>query len=128
MRRHADAYRFALHAYCVMPDHFHLLAVGLEPVSDLLGFVKNIKQTSSAEHFKQSGQELWQKKFYDRILREDDNFDAVAGYIWMNPVRKGLCIDARDYPFSGSFVVDWKKMMRPLEDWVPKWKTVKTTK
>jgi hypothetical protein len=65
---------------------------------------------------------LWQKKFYDRILRERDSFDGVAGYIWMNPVRKGLCSDPREYPYSGSFAVDWKKMMRPLESWVPEWK------
>jgi putative transposase len=121
-RGHAGAYRFAVHAYCVMPDHFHLLAVGLEPASDLLGFVKNVKQTSSREYLKKSGQQLWQKKFYDRILRERDNFDGVAAYIWMNPVRKGLCADARDYPFSGSFVVDWKKIVRPLESWMPEWK------
>jgi len=66
---------------------------------------------------------LWQKKFYDHILRETDNFDAVAGYIWMNPVRAGLCDDARDYPYSGSFTVDWKKGMRPVESWVPDWKS-----
>lgn len=122
VQKHSSTHRFAVHAYCVMPDHLHLLLIGLEPTSDLRAFVKNIKQTSSAEFQKNSHEVLWQKKFYDRILRKTDSFDAVAGYIWMNPVRAGLCADARDYCYSGSFVTNWKKAMRPLESWVPEWK------
>jgi REP element-mobilizing transposase RayT len=91
-------YRFAVHAYCVMPDHFHALVAGREPASDLLRFVKNLKQTSSAEYQKEFNRALWQKQFYDHILRERDSSDGVAGYIWMNPVRKGLCSDPREYP------------------------------
>jgi hypothetical protein len=66
---------------------------------------------------------LWQKKFYDHILRETDNFYAVAGYIWMNPVRAGLCNAPQEYPYSGSFVADWKKGFLPAAQWVPCWKT-----
>jgi hypothetical protein len=50
-----------------------------------------------------------QKGFYDHILRPDDNADAVAWYIFNNPVRKGLVNDARDWPHSGSWMFDWKK-------------------
>jgi REP element-mobilizing transposase RayT len=122
VRKHSDTYQFAVHAYCVMPDHLHLLAVGLKTTSNLPAFLKNVKQTSSAEFQKNSHHVLWQKKFYDRILRRTDNLDGIAGYIWMNPVRAGLCTDPRGYPFSSSFVADWKKIVRPLESWVPEWK------
>jgi putative transposase len=150
LRRESASHRFAVYAYCVMPDHFHMLVLGLDDRSNLLEFVKDFKRTSELElrsrrrkrdQFKnahpktpaekrqarvaatQAGSDpLWQKKFYDRILRETDNFDGVAGYIWMNPVRKGLCADPRAYSFSGSFVVDWKKIMCSLESWVPEWK------
>jgi REP element-mobilizing transposase RayT len=40
----ADRNLFAVHAYCVMPDHFHALVEGLAPDSDLLLFVRNFKQ------------------------------------------------------------------------------------
>jgi len=122
LREQSIAFRFAVHAYCVMPDHFHGLFSGLEATSDLLAFVKNMKGTTSNEYRHKTKQELWQKKFYDHILRERDNAANAAGYIWMNPVRKGLCADPREYPYSGSFVRDWKQEMMPVESWVPSWK------
>lgn len=118
----SNAYGFAVYAYCVMPDHFHALLTGRHITSDLLAFAKNLKQVTGYDYERRCGEVLWQKRPYDHILRESDNFDAVAGYIWMNPVRAGLCADPRDYPYSGSFTMDWKKMMRPLELWVPPWK------
>jgi len=127
LAKHAVAHRFAIYAYCVMPDHFHMLASGLVPSSDLLAFVRNFKQTTSRKYFGEHKQPLWQKKFYDHILRPGSNADAVAGYIWMNPVRKGLCASPQEYPHSGSFVVDWKKAFLPSELWTPAWKT-KTTR
>ena len=65
---------------------------------------------------------MWQKKFYDHILRHDDLAERVAAYIWANPVRKGICGDALEYPFSGSFVLDWKKLISPVKVWEPLWK------
>ena len=122
VRKHSIAHWFAVHAYCVMPDHFHGLFSGMEPASDLLAFVKNIKKTTSCAYRVRRGETLWQKKFYDHILKARDNPAGVAAYIWMNPVRKGLCSDARDYPFSGSFTLDWKTAIAPAEPWTPAWK------
>jgi REP element-mobilizing transposase RayT len=122
LRKQSIARRFAVFAYCVMPDHFHALVAGLDPASGLLPFIKNLKQTTSRHYQKQFGRALWQKKFYDHILRPRDNPAGVAWYIWMNPVRQGLCNDPREYPYSGSFVMDWKKTISPVESWVPDWK------
>jgi putative transposase len=122
LRKHAIGHKFAIRAYCVMPDHFHMLASGLEPTSDLLAFVKNFKPTTSREYRASCGGTLWQKKFHDHILRPADKSIRVAGYIWRNPVRAGLCADPREYAHSGSFVMDWKKFISPMESWVPDWK------
>jgi REP element-mobilizing transposase RayT len=131
----STANQFDISAYCVMPNHFHMLAIGKREGSDLLEFVEALKRTTTYESsFRQKQKKratagrpttstwLWQKKFYDHILRETDNEIAVAAYIWMNPVRAGLCADARDYPFSGSFTMDWKKAITSAESWVPDWK------
>lgn len=123
LAKHAATHQFAVYAYCVMPDHFHMLASGMQPSSDLLAFVKNFKQTTSSEYSQQYKEPLWQKKFYDHILRPGDNADAVAGYIWMNPVRKGLRVSPQEYPHSGSLVIDWKKAFLPSQSWTPLWKT-----
>jgi putative transposase len=122
LRSISTIYRFSIYAYCVMPDHFHALVKGLEDASNLLRFIKNLKQITSDEYKKDHTGDLWQKKFYDHILRKHDRADAVAGYIWMNPVRARLCAAPQEYPYSGSFVLDWKKGLGPVESWIPEWK------
>ena len=122
LRLEAAAYCFDVYAYCVMPDHVYALVKGLDPACDLLAFVKNLKQKTDREFREKFHRDLWQKKFYDRILRKTDSVGRVAGYIWMNPVRRGICTDPREYPYSGSFAVDWKKDYAPAKTWVPPWK------
>lgn len=104
-----------------MPDHLHALVMGLDETSDLLVFLKLLKQKSGYEFRQEFHFDLWQKKFYDHILRREDSVPRVAGYIWMNPVRKGLCSDPRDYPYSGSFVADWRTEVATAEAWMPPW-------
>src|ERR1700687_100659 len=97
----------AVHAYCFMPDHVHLLLQGLEPFSALSHFVKSVKQTSGFHIKQQTHFPVWQRFFYDHILRPEEPSDAVAWYIWMNPVRAGICLDFRDYPHSRSLTSLW---------------------
>jgi putative transposase len=122
LRRHSARCHFAVYAYCLMPEHFHALVRGLEPASDLLVFLKGFKQETAYEFRKEFRATLWQKKFYDYILRCDDLAERVAAYIWANPVRSGICCDALEYPFSGSFVLDRKKLVSPVGVWEPSWK------
>ncbi|MBI3406184.1 MAG: transposase [Acidobacteria bacterium] len=118
----ASKERFAVHAYCVMPDHLHTLIYGLHPDSVLQKFVSRFKQVTSFEAKRDFGIRLWQNHFYDHILRQDESADSVAWYIWMNPVRKGLCNSPWDFPFSGSLTFDWKTLRPSLKDWRPPWK------
>jgi putative transposase len=122
IRQHSRSHGFAVHAYCVMPDHLHALVFGLGLSSDLLTFVTSLKQKAAYEFYGRFHRILWQKKFYDHILRAKESPERVAAYIWMNPIRKGLCKDVRDYPHSGSFTFDWKKAALPVQPWVPSWK------
>ena len=117
----AKAHQFAIHAYCAMPDHFHFLAEGRSESSDLIRFVTQFKQ-QTAHEFGTTHERLWQRYFYDHILRGRNGLDAVAWYIWMNPVRKGLCKEPEDYPLSGSMTVEWKRKKRPADPWKPPWK------
>jgi putative transposase len=128
LREKSRRYDFAVDAYCVMPDHFHVLVRGMELTSDLFVFVERFKQKTAYEFQKNFQHMLWQKKFYDHILRADDPAESVALYIWMNPVRAGLCAEPQDYPFSGSFVVDWKRLISPVKLWEPSWKSKATAK
>jgi len=121
LREEADRCGFVVHAYCVMPDHVHFLVEGNSDASDLIRFVKSFKQVTSFACRSRVGGPLWQRSSYDHILRGQDSLADVAWYIWMNPVRKGMCEDPRDYPFSGTFSAAWPEF-RPAETWVPPWK------
>jgi len=110
---------FWARAYCLMPDHLHVLLQSESPQADLLAFVKNFKHKTSFVCSKRAGKVLWQTSFYDRVLRKNEAPAAVAWYIWMNPVRPGMAKKASDYPYSGPFSSEWFAL-GPLGDgWVP---------
>ena len=119
---------FPVHSYCVMPDHFHALVEGTAQDSNLLFFVSIFKRATTIEYSAGSGLPLWQKQILDHILRPKDSPEAVAWYIWMNPVRKGLCSLPDQYPFSGSFTERREMMAKPKESWVPTWKKDKAAR
>jgi putative transposase len=115
----ATAQSFQLHAFCLMPDHVHILAGGLSDVADLRRFILLFKQRTAYEFYSTHHQRLWQKSYYDRILRPSDNIEDVARYIWWNPVRKLLCAEPRDFRFSGSQTIDWKRRSSTAPMWSP---------
>jgi REP-associated tyrosine transposase len=121
-RSECAARNFAIHAYCLMPDHFHFLSEGLGPTSDLLNLIKSFKLKTSRTYARQTGQILWQRKFYDHILRPNESPDSVAWYIWLNPVRKGLSASVHTYPFNGSFTLRIPRLNPPSTIWVPPWR------
>jgi|SRR5579859_7577280 len=113
---------FSLHAYCCMPDHLHVLALGLHEQSDVVKFVHGFKQRTGYEYRRREEGQLWQARFYEHILRSADAIEEVAGYIWMNPVRKGICAEASLYALSGSQTMAWMNFRPSGAGWVPPWK------
>jgi REP element-mobilizing transposase RayT len=105
-----------------MPDHFHFLAEGLDPASNLLSMVLSFKMKTSRAYRQQTSRVLWQKKFFDHVLRSNDSPESVAWYIWLNPVRKGLSATPDQYPFSGSFTSLIPRLHQPSPAWTPPWK------
>jgi putative transposase len=102
----AKTRKTVLYAWCIMPDHIHML---LED-KDVVEFVRLLKGRLIPESRRlEPGRELWQRSFYDHALRDDESLRDVALYIWRNPVRAGIIESAGDYPWSGSLVwPDWK--------------------
>ena len=104
-----------------MPDHVHFLAEGAADDSDLIRFADAFKQQTGFEYRQRHGNILWQKRFYDYILRREDEIRDVAAYIWANPVRKKVCTKAQGYPYSGSQTVAWMRIHRDVQ-WKPPWR------
>ena len=94
-----------LHAWVIMPDHVHVLAEGRSHTGDIREWVRLFKHRSSMGYRRRTGRHpLWQRSFYDRILRSEEPRERVCQYILDNPQRKALCNDWRKWPWSGGHV------------------------
>ena len=95
-----------VYAYCLMPDHAHLL-LGASARISITGFVQRWKSLCYREGLKHGygPASRWQRSFWDHGLRGDEDVWAAAKYVLENPVRAGLVKDPRDYPLSGS--LEW---------------------
>jgi REP-associated tyrosine transposase len=100
--RAASENRFAILAYCFMPDHLHLLVEGESDDADCRRFIKSSKQYSGFYYSNAYRQRLWQRYGYERVLRNDEATLDVARYILDNPLRAGIVRDVREYRFVGS--------------------------
>ncbi len=112
---------FEVIAYCVMPDHLHLLAHGTSERSALKAYMHRCKQQTGYEwkNRRKHHRRLWQEGFHDRILRDADPDEGVIRYIVENPVRAGLVNDAREYPLIGSTRYDINDLLETGLSWKP---------
>ncbi|MBT2298780.1 REP-associated tyrosine transposase [Pseudomonas fluorescens] len=85
-------------AWVVMPDHLHWLAqLHRGSLAELMGRIKS--RSSRAVNLACGGQgRLWQRGYYDRALRKDEDLKDAARYIVNNPLRAGLARRVGDYP------------------------------
>jgi putative transposase len=58
---------------------------------------------------------LWQRRYWEHIIRDADDWRRHVEYCWINPVRHGLVGAVRDWPLS-SFHRDVRRGLVP-EDW-----------
>ena len=94
-----------LHPTCwvLMPDHVHLL-LQLQDGENLRDALQHLKGRSAHtinKACKRRGP-LWQKSFFDRALRRDEDRLAIARYIVANPLRAGLLKRIGDCPYWDS--------------------------
>ena len=93
---------FSIPAYCFMPDHLHALVEGLVENADFRHFVKIFKQVTGFAYRRRNEADLWQPGYHERIVRDDEETEAIVRYIWENPIRAGITKELGEYPFCGS--------------------------
>ena len=91
-------------AYVLMPDHMHLVWLGLRDDSDQLLAIEFFRHHLGPE-LSPAG---WQRQAHDHVLNDQKrNHDALANtvkYIFENPVRAGLVRSFAEYPYLGCCV------------------------
>lgn len=92
---------FDLFAYCLMPNHFHLLVrVGVFPISLVMQHL--LTRYSKFFNFRNRRRgHLFQGRFKALSCDQDAYFLELVRYIHLNPVRAGLVGAPGDWPWSG---------------------------
>ncbi len=101
--KYRDAGEFELHEYVVMPNHVHLL-LSIGDQQQLSRAIQLIKGGFS-HSLRENGivfRAVWEQRYYDRRVRDENEFAEFARYIRQNPVRKRLAERAEDYPYSSA--------------------------
>jgi REP element-mobilizing transposase RayT len=95
-----ERYRFYLYAYCLMPNHFHLLLeTRLPNISKIMQYINSSYTTYYNIRHHRCGH-LFQGRFKSLVVDRDNYFLEVSRYIHLNPVRAGIVKDPMAYNWS----------------------------
>ncbi len=116
---------FTIEAIVILPDHLHAIWTMPEGDADFGLRWRLIKSAFSrglppVEHVSQSrvakGERgIWQRRYWEHTLRDEDDFIHHVDYIHFNPVKHGHVTRAKDWPYSsfhrvvrlGIYPEDW---------------------
>jgi putative transposase len=91
--------RYHVHAFVLMPDHFHIL---LTPAPDV-SIEKAVQFIKGGFSFRlKSKMPVWEDSFTKRRIEDAHDFDTHRDYIHANPVRAHLAANPEDFPFSSA--------------------------
>lgn len=124
----AFRYAFSCPVYCLMPDHIHMVWMGIDDRTDQLKASKYFRR-QVAEPLKKLGFEF-QHQPYDHVLRDDERIESafinLVEYIARNPERKGLVPPDgfREYKFTGCLIPGYPELDLWQPDfWTRFWRT-----
>lgn len=108
---------FTMEAYCLLPDHVHFLWQLPEEDADYSMRISSIKRHFSIKFRQQFNipelenisrinrreSTIWQRRFWDHFIRDEDDLQRHIDYIHYNPVKHGLVNNVRDWQSSSFF-------------------------
>jgi len=116
---------FAIDAIVVLPDHLHAVWTLPEEDDDFAARWNLIKgafsrgmprgEPASASRSSRRERGIWQRRYWEHTIRDDDDFACHVDYIHFNPVKHGYVEHVADWPFSsfhrfvrrGLYPADW---------------------
>ena len=100
---------FQIEAWVVLPDHLHALWTLPEGDADYSTRWRLIKARFSRglpmgprrpSHEARQERGIWQRRFWERHMRNEEDFAAHIRYCWINPVKHGLVEKPEDWRYS----------------------------
>jgi putative transposase len=119
--RHIDALRkavayvrgrhpFTIHGWVVLPDHLHcVIELPADDANYAMRwalikqrFSKSIPPTERRSDVRQRRAErgIWQRRYWEHLIRDEADFAAHLNYVHFNPVKHGLVMRVVDWPYS----------------------------
>jgi REP element-mobilizing transposase RayT len=95
---HFDGKHYEQLAWCVMPNHVHVVmrAIGDQSLAKILHSWKSYTSKRANDILGTVGT-FWQSEYYDRIVRDDEDLERTIQYVLGNPAKAGLA----NWPWVG---------------------------
>ncbi|MEB3886911.1 transposase [Lyngbya sp. CCY1209] len=97
--------RYKMFTFVVMPDHVHLLMQPLQkekgdywPLASIMHSLKSYTHKEIPKVMTHIGR-VWQPERYDRIVRDEQEFQQFWKYILENPIKANLSDTCENYPY-----------------------------
>jgi REP element-mobilizing transposase RayT len=90
----------SLDAWAIMPNHVHVLWTPHVSLAELVRRVKGPTAMRANQILGRRGTRFWQEEYFDRIVRNDEEFAQVRRYIEWNPVKAGLVSQPEAFRWS----------------------------
>jgi REP element-mobilizing transposase RayT len=103
--RHFEGERYLLGAWCVMPNHVHVIFGPLpgHTPSDILQSWKGFTARRANQLLGKSGS-FWERESFDHLIRNERGREWFAEYVNQNPVEAGFCKAPCEWPYSSAGV------------------------
>lgn len=114
-----ERYPVKIFAYCLMPNHFHMVLMPDrgEDLSKWMQWLMTSHVRRYHRHYEGSGH-IWQGRFKSFVIQRDEHLLMVLRYVECNPVRAELVGSAKEWPWSSHREVI-EKRERILVDYAP---------
>jgi REP element-mobilizing transposase RayT len=98
-----DNQRYHLLAWCVMPNHVHVVVETVQgfPLPGLLHSWRSFTANEANKILKCKGV-FWMREYFDRFIRDQDQLEAAIRYVEQNPVKAGLVSNPEEWKFSSA--------------------------
>jgi len=97
--RHFHGKRYQVLAWCVMPNHVHVVfsTLGERKLEAILHSWKSFSAQGANRLLGRSGG-FWQREYFDHLVRNEASLSRIIRYVQENPQKAGL----RDWPWAGT--------------------------
>lgn len=102
-------YPFETLAWCILPDHVHMIWKLPDDDHDFsvrwrlikTHFTKSLPNVVDGQRLGERG--LWQRRFWEHLVRDERDLEAQMNYVHFNPVKHGLVDHPDAWPHSSWF-------------------------